>query len=628
MCGITGFIHFSCHNLEEASFRIRKMADSIAHRGPDEEGFYVDEHAALGHKRLSIIDLSSGQQPMTTIDQRYHIVFNGEVYNFITIRAELENKGYRFQTSSDTEVVLNAYAEWGDECAKRFNGMFALVIWDRVEKKIFAARDRVGKKPLYYTWDGSRFAFASELKGVLAGGFSKKDLNIRGLDCYFCMGYIPAPLSIYDDVQKLQPAHTLTITQKGLIKKKYWEPDFSRPRYVSMNQAAEQLEEILMDAVKIRLISEVPLGAFLSGGIDSTLVVSFMSKLLDSPVLTNTIGFDDAEYNELAAAKTVAAHLKTDHREFVVAPDARQTILSIAGYLDEPFADSSVIPTWHVCRMARKNVTVVLSGDGGDEAFGGYTFRYIPHLMESKIRSVIPTIVRSSLLAGIGTLYPASSRLPKFLRLKTIFENLSTHAAQAFYRDLVWLREDARRQLYSREFLSGLKGFTPEETVIPLYLASNAEDPVAKSQHTDIQCYMTDDVLVKVDRMSMAHSLEVRNPLLDYRVLEFAAKLPLNLKMDHHTGKLILRHMSASRLPKSILDLPKKGFSIPAAEWLRKDLNSFAHDHIFSSKILATYLNPLSLKKIWDQHQTKNRDHSVLIWGLMMLGLWEKEFHR
>src|SRR3989339_315974 len=296
MCGITGFIHFSCHNLEEASFRIRKMADSIAHRGPDEEGFYVDEHAALGHKRLSIIDLSSGQQPMTTIDQRYHIVFNGEVYNFITIRAELENKGYRFQTSSDTEVVLNAYAEWGDECAKRFNGMFALVIWDRVEKKIFAARDRVGKKPLYYTWDGSRFAFASELKGVLAGGFSKKDLNIRGLDCYFCMGYIPAPLSIYDDVQKLQPAHTLTITQKGLIKKKYWEPDFSRPRYVSMNQAAEQLEEILMDAVKIRLISEVPLGAFLSGGIDSTLVVSFMSKLLDSPVLTNTIGFDDAEY--------------------------------------------------------------------------------------------------------------------------------------------------------------------------------------------------------------------------------------------------------------------------------------------------------------------------------------------
>ena len=628
MCGITGFINFSCHNPEEASSRIRKMADSIAHRGPDEEGFYVDEHAALGHKRLSIIDLSSGQQPMTTLDKRYHVVFNGEIYNFITIRAELENKGYRFQTASDTEVVLNAYAEWGDDCVKRFNGMFALVIWDRVEKKIFAARDRVGKKPLYYTWDGNRFVFASELKAVLAGGFSKKNLNIRALDCYFCMGYIPAPLSIYDDVQKLPPAHTLTITRDGLIQKKYWELDFSRPRAISMNQAAEQLEEILMDAVKIRLISEVPLGAFLSGGIDSTLAVSFMSKLLDSPVLTNTIGFDDAEYNELSAAKTVAAHLKTDHREFVVAPDARQTILSIAGYLDEPFADSSVIPTWHVCRMARKNVTVVLSGDGGDEAFGGYTFRYIPHLMESKIRSVIPTAVRSSLLAGIGALYPASSRLPKFLRLKTIFENLSTHAAQAFYNDLVWLREDTRRQLYSREFLSGLKGFTPEETVIPLYLTSNAEDPVAKSQHTDIQCYMTDDVLVKVDRMSMAHSLEVRNPLLDYRVLEFAARLPLNLKMDHHTGKLILRHMSASRLPKSILDLPKKGFSIPAAEWLRKDLNSFAHDHIFSSDILATYLNSLYLKKIWDQHQTKNRDHSVLIWGLMMLGLWEKEFHR
>ncbi len=627
MCGITGFINFASHDREQASSRVRKMAATLAHRGPDEEGFYVDDHAALGHKRLSIIDLSSGQQPMATKDQRFHIVFNGEVYNFISLRFELEDKGYRFSTSSDTEVVLNAYAEWGQDCVTRFNGMFALVIWDRKEKKIFAARDRVGKKPLYYAWDGNRFAFASELKALLAGGFSKKTLNPRALDCYFSFGYIPAPLCIYQDIQKLSPAHTLTITQDSLTPRKYWQLDFTHPGPAAMDAAADRLEEILTDALKIRLISDVPLGAFLSGGIDSTLVVSFMANLLDARVLTNTIGFDDAAYNELSAAKTVAGHLSTDHREYVVTPDARHTILDIARFLDEPFADSSVIPTWHVCRMARQNVTVALSGDGGDEAFGGYTFRYLPHLMESKIRSRIPTPIRTTLLAGMGALYPASSRLPRFLRLKTIFENLSNSAARAFYNDLVWLRQDTRRQLYAPGFLADLNGFTPEEMVLPLYQSSTAPDPVGKSQHTDIQCYMTDDVLVKVDRMSMAHSLEVRNPLLDFRVLEFAASLPLDLKIHKNTGKQILRHLSASRLPATILDLPKKGFSIPAALWLRKDLKAFAHDHIFGSRIVTDYLNPAHLTKMWDQHQTKHRDHSVLLWGLMMLGLWEKEFH-
>ena len=626
MCGITGFVNYSSHKKEMAARKVRKMADAIAHRGPDEEGFYIDEFAALGHKRLSIIDLSSGQQPMQSSDSNCHIVFNGEIYNFMEIQKELKEKGHLFRTNSDTEVILSAYVEWGEDCLKRFNGMFAFVIWNRLEKKIFAARDRVGKKPFYYIWDGQTFAFASEIKSLLAGGFSKKEINPEALDCYLTMGYIPVPLSIFKDVSKLKAAHHLKIDHNGIQEKQYWNLNYQMDSSLTMQTASEQLEELLYDAVKIRLISEVPLGAFLSGGIDSTLVVSYMAKILDKPVLTNTIGFDDSQFNEIEAANTVSDYLRTDHKSFTVNPDARKTIEEISDFFDEPLADSSALPTWHVCKMARKNVTVVLSGDGGDENFGGYTFRYCPHLMESKIRNKIPTPLRSSLFSLIGSVYPGTSKLPKFLRLKTIFENLACSDAEAFYKDLVWLRTDNRNKLYCKQFMEQLKGFSPSEMVIPLYKDSSANDPVSRSQNTDILCYMTDDVLVKVDRMSMAHALEVRNPLLDYRVMEFAAKLPLSLKLNANKGKLLLRHMSKTKLPENILNLPKKGFSIPAAHWLRNELKDHAQEAIFKSEVIQNYLNTSYLDKIWCQHQRKLYDHSVIIWGLMMLSEWEKRY--
>lgn len=627
MCGITGYITFPGHNKEKATIRVKKMANAIAHRGPDEEGFYVDEYAALGHKRLSIIDLSSGRQPMESFDGNYQIVFNGEVYNYQEIQKELINKGYKFRTNSDTEVILNAFIEWGKDCVKKFNGMFAFVIWNVKEKSLFAARDRVGKKPFYYTWDGHTFAFASEIKALLAGGFSKKQINPRALDCYFSMGFIPVPYCIFEDIHKLPPAHVLMTTSPGeLSKSRYWKLDFGTPRSLTMGQAAEELEALLTDAVKLRLISEVPLGAFLSGGIDSSLVVSLMSKIMDQPVVTNTIGFNDRAFSELPAAATIAECLTTNHHEFVVSPNASETIEQMAAFFDEPFADSSALPTWHVCKMARKNVTVAISGDGGDEAFGGYTFRYVPHRMESRLRSSIPSVFRSSLFSFLGRLYPASAGLPKYLRLKTILENLSISDAQAFYNDLIWLRADIRQKLYSNDFMATLKGFSPAETVIPLYQQSNAPDPVSKSQNTDIQCYMTDDVLVKVDRMSMAHALEVRNPLLDYRVLEFAAQLPNSLKLNNGSGKHILRHLVGQKLPPEIQKLPKQGFSIPAADWLRNDLKNKLQDAINNSRIINDTLDHDYLNRILHRHQTKRSDHNVFLWGLMMLGLWEKKY--
>lgn len=626
MCGITGFVNFPSHNQDRARSRIMAMTDAIAHRGPDDGNVHLDGVAALGHRRLSIIDLATGQQPLADATGKYRIVFNGEIYNYQELKKQLLDRGYGFNTSSDTEVLLNAYLEWGADCLARLNGMFAFAVWDPGKQELFLARDRVGKKPLYYTWDGRTFAFASEIKALLAGEFSARQVHLPSLDAYFSFGYIPAPLSMFEDIHKLPAAHCLRVTESGPEAARYWQLDYDQPADISLDEASEELEILLRDAVKCRLMSEVPLGAFLSSGIDSSLVVSFMAELTDSPVLTNTIGFGDPRFSELPGARMVADHLGTRHNEFTVRPDDHGTLLKIAAIFDEPFADSSALPTWYVCENARKTVTVALSGDGGDEAFGGYTFRYLPHMFESWVKSFLPSLLRTSLVAGLGRLYPQSARLPRVLRLKTILENLSVDDAQAFYRDLVWLRSDHREKLYAPRFLEVLKGFTPAEMVVPLYQQSPARDALSRAQHTDMQFYMVDDVLVKTDRMSMAHGLEVRNPLLDYRILEFAATLPAALKIQQQKGKVLLRHLAGKRLPQHIVNLPKQGFSIPAAQWLRTGMRDTAHESIFNSGLIRTWLNPDYLEKMWQQHQTGRMDHSVFLWGAMMLGLWEKEY--
>jgi asparagine synthase (glutamine-hydrolysing) len=625
VCGIAGFVDFNGHCRNEARARIQAMTDVIAHRGPDGEGFYVDDFAALGHRRLAIIDVASGQQPMGVCDGRIQIVFNGEIYNFLDVRGGLEAKGHVFRTHSDTEVILFSYLEWGERCVERLHGMFAFAIWDARSRSLFLARDRVGKKPLYYCRVGAIVAFGSELKAMRAGGLCPSEIDPEALDCYFSLGYIPAPRTIYRNVNKLRAARSLLVSAAGETERRYWQLSFSEPVQRPMSDVVQELDVLLDDAVKQRLMSEVPLGAFLSGGLDSSLVVSSMARLLDRPVITNSIGTEDRQFNELSLAGQVARHLGADHHEFVVRPQAAEVLEKIAWHFDEPFADSSAVPTWYVCEMARRTVTVALSGDGGDEAFGGYTFRYLPHQVESSIRCALPPLFRGAVFGGLGALWPASARLPRLLRLKTIFENVAVSDAEAFYHDLIWLRPDLRAALYRGEFLEELKGFTPFETVYPYYAENGAPDPLSRAQFADIHFYMTDDVLAKVDRMSMAHSVEVRCPFLDHRILEFAARLPRKLKMNVRQGKRPLRALCRRRLPPEITRAPKRGFSVPAARWLRNELRQMTESVLFDSdNIIGAVLEKEVVRRIWREHQSESRDHSVFIWGLAMLGLWER----
>ena len=625
MCGIAGFVDFSGQDPEAAKQRLERMTNVLYHRGPDDSGHVIDNLVALGHRRLAIIDLAAGQQPMGILDGQIQLTFNGEIYNYLELRSDLRREGHRFETDSDTEVILYAYLQWGTECIERLHGMFSFALWDGRSKRLVLARDRVGKKPLYYYANGPVFAFASEIKALRAGEFGSDSIDPEALDCYFSLGFIPAPRTIYSDVKKLRGAHCVVIENGRSTERCYWKPDFSKTTRRSLNDATDELESLLDDAVRCRLMSEVPLGAFLSGGLDSSLVVSSMARLQTAPVATHTIGFSDSGFDETPVARAVAGHFQTDHHEYIVEPDASDVLEKIAWHFDEPLADSSALPTWYVCKNTRQSVTVALSGDGGDEAFGGYTFRYVPHVWESSLRDAIPPMLRSLIFGPLGSIWPSSARLPKALRLKTIFRNLAVGNAEAFYHDLSVLRAQERAAIYSGGFSENLRGFTPFETVAPFYSGVDASDALSRSQYADIHLYMTDDVLTKVDRMSMAHSLEVRSPLLDHRILEFAGTLPFDLKLQKGRGKLLLRNLAGRRLPEALRKLPKRGFSIPAAKWLRNELKPLAENYIFSkSSIGSEYLNDRHVHRIWSQHLDGSRDHSVFLWGLMMLEMWRK----
>jgi asparagine synthase (glutamine-hydrolysing) len=626
MCGIAGFVDFDGHARNAAARRVRAMTDSIAHRGPDADGFHVDDRAALGHRRLSIIDVAGGLQPMGTPDGQVQLVFNGEIYNFQPLRRDLEALGHVFRTRSDTEVILHAYLQWDDACLERLNGMFAFAIWDLRSRRLMLARDRVGEKPLYWTRRGSRVTFASELKALRAAGGCPDEIDPEALDCYFTLGYIPSPRSIYRDVHKLRAGHCLSIGSDGVRERRYWQLSFAQPRAIGLDEATDELAELLDQAVRCRLVSEVPLGAFLSGGLDSSLVVEAMSRLSDRAVITNSVGFEAREFSELEVARATAGRLGTAHHEELVRPQAAEILPAIAWHFDEPLADSSAVPTWYVCRMARERVTVALSGDGGDEAFGGYTFRYLPHAHESRLRAAVPAAVRSAVFGPAAAMWPGSARLPRPLRLKTILGNLAHGDAEAFYRDLAWLRDETRRQVYRGDFLASLQGFSAREAVHPLYASSDAPDALGRAQQTDIQLYMTDDVLAKVDRMSMAHSLEVRCPLLDPAILEFAARLPAGVKMAGGRGKLPLRRLAERRLPPEVVNMPKRGFSIPAAQWLRTELKAMTEGLLFDggARVLDC-LDRSALRRTWQEHLRGERDHSVFVWGVMMLALWEAQ---
>lgn len=642
MCGICGI--YNLDNRPVDKDLLKKMNNTLIHRGPDDEGYFVNAekqtgweagrkgsgNVGLGHRRLSIIDLDSGRQPMGNEDGSIQVVFNGEIYNFLDLRKQLQSKGHKFITQSDTETIVYAYQEWGENFVTKLRGMFAIALWDNRLKKLILVRDRVGKKPLYYYYSKDKIIFASELKAILADSSIPRNIDIHALDAYLSFGYVPSPLSIFKDIKKLSPAHMAVCTPDGFKIKQYWHLDMeSAAETGSERDIMEELESIFDEAVRLRLISDVPLGAFLSGGVDSSAVVASMAGFMNSePVKTVSIGFSEKKFDELKYARIVAERYNTDHAEFVVSPDALNILDKIVWHFDEPFADASAIPTYYVSEMARRKVTVVLSGDGGDEIFAGYIMRYRMNRMENSIRKKIPFLVRRYILGPLSNVYPKADFFPRPLRLKSFLSNLSHSFEHAYFQDMsFYFLPEMKQKLYTSEFKSKVSNYNAFDVLGRHFAENKNSDITTRVQYVDIKTYLPEDILVKVDRMSMAHSLEVRAPILYHKLMEFVGKLPSSLKLKGNVSKYIFKRINENRLSNDILYRKKQGFCIPLAEWLRIDLRDYANEILFSAGSgLKDYFNMKYIKSLWDSHLSGKQDYSAPLWGLIMFELWRKKF--
>ncbi|MGK2907147.1 MAG: asparagine synthase (glutamine-hydrolyzing) [Desulfuromonadales bacterium] len=621
MCGIAGFFR-TCAPYADDSV-LKRMGEVIRHRGPDAGGEYLDEQVGLAHRRLSIIDLSpQGNQPMISADGRLVIVFNGEIYNFLELRAELEKAGVSFRSRTDTEVLLALYQRQGNACLKLLNGMFAFAIWDKVDKTLFMARDRIGKKPLYYYHGGGdRLAFASEIKSLLQlPGLSPK-VEPTALTDFLKYLYIPAPKTIYRNIYKLLPGHSMVLRPGGQpVIEQYWDVDFSAMTPCSQDEAQEELVELLLQSTACRMIADVPLGAFLSGGVDSSAVVALMAKVSAEPVRTCSIGFDDKRHDETPYAREVASLFATDHHEYCVQSRLEDTVALLPKYFDEPFADSSAVPTFHVSRLARQAVTVALAGDGGDESFAGYE-KYAVELKENLARRYIPKSLLAALHAGVGGFSHPAARKARSLTGSALLD-----PGRAFYVTNSHVDDATLERLLADGVRRACSGYDPAESTMRYYDRMSGADHVTRMLYTDLKHYLPDDILVKVDRMSMAHSLEVRAPFLDYRVIEFAASLPSDWKIKGSSKKIILRKAFGRLLPERILNRPKQGFSVPLDAWFRHELKPFAESCLLGGAALAEYIDTTSVRELWHQHQEQNQDHSSVLWSLLMFALWRMEY--
>jgi len=594
------------------------MCEVIRHRGPDDEGIHVEPGVGLGMRRLSIIDLAGGRQPIHNETSTIWVVFNGEIYNYRELRRELESFGHRFSTSSDTESIVHAYEQWGEDAFRRLRGMFAIALWDQPNRTLLLARDRAGQKPLHYTERRGRLYFASEIKSLLAAGAIDPVLDPAALDHYLAFLYTPRDASIFDGVRKLPPGHYLRWRDGRIHVGQYWSIAADEPFTGSEAEAVEELGSVLHDAVRSHLVSDVPLGAFLSGGVDSSAVVGMMARASSRPVKTFSIGFDDPEFDELEYARTVANHFGTDHHEFVVRPDGLSILDDLIGHFDEPFADSSAIPTWYVSEIARRHVTVVLSGDGGDELFGGYD-RYLPHpRVETFDRVPVPGLRAAASLAW--PLLPHGARGKNFLR----------HVAKddlGRYLDSIELfHADERADLYSAELRARLHG--DAEAVLSQHFdrfGALAHD--SRMMRFDFETYLPEDVLTKVDRMSMAHSIETRVPLLDNEVIDFAATLPAELKIRNGRRKHILKETLRTLLPDSILRRRKQGFGIPLGTWFRGGLTDLFSDVLNSPRTRQRgYFEPAFVSRLLREHLSGERDHTLRLWQLLVFELWHRQY--
>jgi asparagine synthase (glutamine-hydrolysing) len=632
MCGIAGLIDLRPNR--GATEVLRAICTRMTHRGPDGEGIHVDGPVALGHRRLSIIDPAGGAQPMRNADGNLWVTFNGEIYNFQELRRELTSRGHRFDTRSDTEVLLRSYEEYGCGCVHKFRGMFAFAIWDAKERRLFMARDRVGKKPLYYAGLDRQFVFASEVQALLAHPGIHREIEPSALDDFLTYGYVPSPKSAFRGVFKLPPAHTLTVdlgdesTEIRPRIERYWQLAYAPKLELSEDDAAAALIESLTEAVRLRLVTDVPLGALLSGGVDSSLIVALMSRLSDQPVKTFSVGFDEQSFNELPHARRVARHCGTIHQELVVRPDALEILPTLVRHYGEPLADSSIIPTFHVARLTREHVTVALNGDGGDECFAGYE-RYLGDRM-AEWYGRIPPKLRARVIEPCARLIPES--LPAGHRLGQAKRFLGAASQPWQHRYVRWVSyfpHEAKDELYSADFSMHL-GCYDAAAWLTERLEALGRTGLSSSDSllaADVGSYLPEDLLVKMDIASMANSLESRSPLLDHRFMEFAARLPGKFKIRGTNLKYLLKKVAAPLLPPGMLNRRKMGLGVPVGSWLRSQLRPLIDDVLLSPRAMSRgYFRPDAIRNMVREHANHERDHASRLWALLWLELWHREF--
>ncbi|HET8727636.1 MAG TPA: XrtA/PEP-CTERM system amidotransferase [Alphaproteobacteria bacterium] len=620
MCGIVGILDRRGERPVDRGL-LARMNDSQRHRGPDQDGLHVAPGIGLGHRRLSIIDVASGQQPLFNEDGTVAVVYNGEIYNFEELAGELAAAGHRFRTRCDTEVIVHAWEEWGEACVERFRGMFAFGLWDARRQVLFLARDRFGIKPLHYAElpDGT-FLFGSELKSLTLHPGIPRAIDPSAVEQYFAYGYIADPRTIYAAVRKLQPSHTLLVgrDRRELRPRRYWDVTFAADRTLKEADVSAELVERLREAVNIRLMADVPLGAFLSGGVDSSAVVAMMAGLTDTPVDTCSIGFDRPEFDELDYAGQVAERYRTRHHVERVGSDDFALVDQLVDLYDEPFADSSAIPTYRVCQLARRRVVVALSGDGGDEVFAGYR-RHRWHHYEERVRGRVPGAVRGALFGVLGALYPKMDWAPRPLRAKATLQALARDTAEGYFHSVSVLPDGLRRRLYSASFQRDLQGYHAAELVRQAFDHAPADHHLSKVQYVDLRTYLPGDILTKVDRASMAHSLEVRVPLLDHKFVEWTATIPPQFKLKGKEGKAIFKRAMEPHLQRDVLYRDKMGFSVPLASWFRGPLSERVRHAVTGSSLAESGMFDLTfLGQLVDQHQSGLRDHSAALWALVM----------
>ena len=625
MCGIVGITNSSSGSINREV--LEKMNSCIVHRGPDDDGFYIKENVGLAMRRLSIIDVAHGKQPIHNHDKTKWIVYNGEVYNFQEVRNDLEKQGDKFYTNSDTEVIVQLYDRYGADCVLYLRGMFAFAIWDESDKSLFIARDRVGKKPLLYSHQpNGDLIFGSEFGALLQHPSVSREVDFEAIDSYLSYLCVPAPQTAFKQIRKLEPAHWLRWKDGKIETKRYWSPDFSKKIKITENEAIEETTRLLRESTKLRMISEVPLGAFLSGGVDSSTVVALMAQESEKPVKTFSIGFEDEDFSELKYAKKVANYVGAEYHEFIVKPDALEVLPLLVEHYGEPYADSSAIPTYYVSKETRKFVTVALNGDGGDESFAGYERHAAMQIAE--IYHSFPKILTKALVEAPVNLIPTSEMKKSRVRdAKRFLEAASMPRTERYFRWMSVFNREAKKELYTREFNERVAAQNPSTFLDKWFVKANGSGILDTTLLTDQMTYLPNDLLVKVDIASMANSLEARSPLLDHKVIEFAASLPEKIKMKRFETKSLLKKVATRLVPPEVVYRRKMGFVVPIGSWFRSEMKNFVCEVLLSEKsLMRGIIKPEMIEKYVGEHICAERDHAHQIWTLLMLELWFQKF--